>query len=377
MSTNRIIWLLPSRNPMSGGPVRVANTIVHELNKQGHKINLVELNPYLIQDKNLKLSKLNRIVNLLTSLSISVQYKFKAIIEIYFSNTIIFSGIWSLILPLLYIISIASRKSLIIRTSGMLMPFYFKKNRIRHKLALLVYVIPILQSTRVVKLCNSRREMKLLTPFQAVNCTYIENPLTTSYLDWASQEVLLRRFTLKNVLFYSRIHPVKGLHLAIQAVSLAIKIIPNIKLIIAGPVASKFYLTECMQLIRESNSPNSFIFTGPIYSLKDKYNMFDQSSCHLHPTFAEGFPNVVVESASAGLPLLTTAESNLDKSLRNQMGYNITHSPDQICKCLILLFNNFDKYCEMSRSSARLANENYSTSIITNKYSSLLQSLTN
>jgi glycosyltransferase involved in cell wall biosynthesis len=99
----------------------------------------------------------------------------------------------------------------------------------------------------------------------------------------------------KNLVFYGRIHPDKGLHLAIEVAQKA-----NMPMIVAGIIQDQEYFDNCAK-----NFDDKLIkFIGPVNPVQ-RNALLAEALCVLHlNTIPERFGLVMAESNAAGVPVI-------------------------------------------------------------------------
>lgn len=106
----------------------------------------------------------------------------------------------------------------------------------------------------------------------------------------------------RRALFLSRLHPIKGLPLLIEAWA---RVRPDgWELVIAGPDEGG-HRGELERLVRRVGLGNVIQFAGPVGDV-DKWALYRTASLFALPTYSENFGIVVAEALAAGVPVLTT-----------------------------------------------------------------------
>jgi glycosyltransferase involved in cell wall biosynthesis len=99
----------------------------------------------------------------------------------------------------------------------------------------------------------------------------------------------------KNLVFYGRIHPDKGLHLAIEVAEKA-----NVPMIVAGIIQDQPYFDECAKHFDDK----LIKFIGPVNPTQ-RDALLKEASCVIHlNTIPERFGLVMAESNAAGVPVI-------------------------------------------------------------------------
>ena len=103
-------------------------------------------------------------------------------------------------------------------------------------------------------------------------------------------------------LFLSRIHPVKGLPLVVQAWAEVRP--PHWQLVIAGP-DDNGHRGEIERLAASLGLGDTVVLRGPAYGA-EKWSLLAAADLFVLPSYTENFGIVVAEAMAAGLPVITT-----------------------------------------------------------------------
>lgn len=152
----------------------------------------------------------------------------------------------------------------------------------------------------------------------------IQNGISQQWLDSKGDSISFRsKFNIspdKRILLYlSRITPIKGIPLLIEALSTIRKKLTDWVLVLAG--ADEFdHLKEIQAAVATHNLEKYVIYTG---LLKDqlKRDAYDAADLFVLPTKREAAPVVVLEALGAGVPVLTTKGAPWEKLVTYQCGW--------------------------------------------------------
>ena len=108
-------------------------------------------------------------------------------------------------------------------------------------------------------------------------------------------------------LWMSRIHPLKGLGIFVEAFINVAKRCPFVRGIIAGPDEKK-ELAEWWDKIVVAGLANRVKYAG-ILAGHDKRAVLQRADCYVLPTASEGFSMAILEAMAAGSAILTTREA--------------------------------------------------------------------
>jgi glycosyltransferase involved in cell wall biosynthesis len=107
----------------------------------------------------------------------------------------------------------------------------------------------------------------------------------------------------KQILFLSRIHPVKGVMELVEAFAHA-QLSQEWRLVIAGPDEDG-YQKQVVRRVHELGISDRVTFPGS-KSDTDKWQLLADSDLFVLPSFTENFGIVIAEAMAAGLPVITT-----------------------------------------------------------------------
>lgn len=138
----------------------------------------------------------------------------------------------------------------------------------------------------------------------------------------------LRQRSGQDLVFLGRIHPDKGVHLAIEVAQLS-----GLPLLIAGIVQDQTYFREQV----EPHLNTRIRYIGPV-DVAGKNELFGRASALLHlNTIPERFGLVVVEANAAGVPVIAMDLGSCREVLRDrQTGFLVNTVPEAV-QCLKLL----------------------------------------
>ena len=169
-----------------------------------------------------------------------------------------------------------------------------------------------------------------------------------------------------------RWHKVKNHKTFIESIKILSKKHFNFKVLMCGDRVDNKN-TVLVKLLKENDLVDSFILLGKLDRLQEFYPALDIS---INCSISEGFPNVVGESMSCGVPCIVTdvGESSLIVSDTGLVvGIN---NPEQLFsamdKLIKLGFKGRKKLGELAR---RRIKNNYSTMDIINKYEKLYDNI--
>ena len=129
----------------------------------------------------------------------------------------------------------------------------------------------------------------------------------------------------KNLVFYGRIHPDKGLHLAIEVAQKA-----KMPLIVAGIIQDQKYFDQCAKQFDDK----LIKFIGPV-NPQQRDELLAQALCVLHlNTIPERFGLVMAESNAAGVPVIAADLGSCREVIADGKTGFLVNNVDQAVKAL-------------------------------------------
>ena len=111
------------------------------------------------------------------------------------------------------------------------------------------------------------------------------------------------------IIYLSRLHPMKGCDLLLEAFSRICKAHPDLHLVIAGP-AEEGFVAMLHALTKRRSIEHRVTWTGPLYG-EMKWAAFRAAALFALPSHCEAFPVAVLEALGARVPALITDKVNI------------------------------------------------------------------
>lgn len=170
--------------------------------------------------------------------------------------------------------------------------------------------------------------------------------------------------------FVGRLTLDKGISELLDAFALVQRKHPDICLVLAGAEE----LTGLPVAVRDKlRSLRNVRFTGWMENTVPLYQAVD---CLVLPTYREGFPNVPLEAAAAGRPVITTSATGaVDSIIASQTGLIVEpRSVDSLAAAMNQLASNRGQAEAMGEAGRRFVAENYTHQIIWRQLTDFLNS---
>lgn len=161
------------------------------------------------------------------------------------------------------------------------------------------------------------------------------------------------------ILFLARLHPVKGLDRALEAVG-NVSEEHDVHLVIVGPEEA----LSVEALIEEHGVERSATYCGPLYGSK-KSDAYASSDLYTLPSRMEGFPNTILEAMSFGLPIVASDACNVAEVIEDECGF-VTSTQDELEASIKRLVHDEGLKHRMGARARELAGEEFSTGRIVN-----------
>jgi glycosyltransferase involved in cell wall biosynthesis len=136
----------------------------------------------------------------------------------------------------------------------------------------------------------------------------------------------------------------------------------NLKLILAGPLEDRDGIHS--HLISKILNDNRIVFLGQIKETNVYYKLMN---LFLLPSYREGFPTVILEASSMGLPVVTSRKTGcIDSIIENVTGKYCEISPNSIVQVLEEYIQNSDLCIQHGLNGRKFVRENFEQEVIWN-----------
>jgi len=221
----------------------------------------------------------------------------------------------------------------VIAPHGSLESWALKRSSWKKNIALSLYEQQNLKNASCLHAC-SHQEVAGFRDFGLSNpVAVIPNGVSTLWLQSEGSGPAFRdKFDIpesKRILLYlSRITPVKGLPMLMEALGSIRQHLSGWVLVIAG--AEEFgHLKVVQQAVVDNGLQNNVLFTG-LLKEQLKRDAFDASDLFILPTLRENFAIVVAEALGAGVPVITTKGAPWEDLVTHDCGWWTDVSADAL-----------------------------------------------
>lgn len=238
---------------------------------------------------------------------------------------------------------------------GMMEPLIMKRHYYsRKKPALILYQKRALRAADCV-VATSRRERDNFLAFgYNSNVVIIPNAVKTAGIKMKS--------TWKpthTMLFLSRLHPVKGVEILLEAVASIRTMVSSYLLTIAGN-GEAAYVAELKEKARRMGIDDMVRFTGEVTGVA-KWELYRSADFFILPTRTENFGMVVAEALAAGTPVITTREAPWDMLETTGCGRWVSLDAEAIAQAILSMTAKSEAELEtMGRKGRNMIELNFS-----------------
>jgi glycosyltransferase involved in cell wall biosynthesis len=158
------------------------------------------------------------------------------------------------------------------------------------------------------------------------------------------------------ILFLSRLHPIKGLPILVDAFQKVLARVPNARLVITGPDFGMQKPIE--EQVARLGIADRVHLTGPIFS-KDKYAAMVDSSCFCLPSGHEAFSVAIAEAMAARSPVVISEECHFPEAQDAGAGFVVQRTVDGVADGLLKVMSDAAKGRAMGEAGRRLIEEKF------------------
>lgn len=274
---------------------------------------------------------------------------------------------------------IKNRIPYIVTLRGGLLPYRYARKHLRKKLFFEIFVSDILENSKAIHATCSEeydavRNMGIKTPVTIISngVDFPSSDITPIDLSDDISEILKSK---RVVLFLSRLDPIKGLDILLNAWSNLKEYHRDFTLVIAGSDDCN-YLKQLRKLSANNDIENSVHFAGTVRG-RQKWALYKYSDIFVLPTYSENFGLVVGEAFASKTPVITTTETPW-KSMPGNIGMIIEPNVSQLQKALSgMMTKTPEKLGEMGIAGFEYVSENFSWDKISKKILTVCDNIVN
>jgi len=377
----KIGFLIESMAVASGGPSRVAGVITSALAERGHDVTIGTLprDSELVKvDPRVRVEHVaGPIRNPLNWLKAA-----KGIRQLASKVDVLFvSGIWGPVDGLALRLANVRRVPVHTRICGMLEDYILSRNPERKRIGRMCYLDRNLRRSTTL-IVNTKIERDHVT---ALGFTTPIRVIPNGVVLPAESERLSREQALeflglafpatdKVMLYLSRIHPKKGLHLLLEAAGADLSKRSDWQLVVAGDFfQGEGYEDRIRKAAAESGMAERVHFVGEVAGER-KRAAFSIADLFVLPSKSEGFSNAIIEAMSWGIPVIVTEGCNFPEVAEARAGWVIPAECGALRAALAEALAEDERRKTMGTNAKKLVERGYQQSHVVDLYESLATS---
>lgn len=331
----KILRVISSVDPKSGGPVSAVLETSAYLEAFGHKVDLVSLDKptsTFLNDYPFKIFALGQ--------HIKFKYRYNTYLKNWLSkhvdsyDMVIIEGLWQNHSRTTSNICVINKVNYCVVPHGMLTPWY-KKNRIKFALKLGFWLLferkVINRASHVLFSCKQ----ELLAARTTFPCYKANAKVSTLGCSGPPLQIEKSIFVEPYFLFLGRLDPIKGLERLIEGYYLAQENTKNQlpRMVIVGP-GDDLYLHDLLSLVEKHKLQDSVIFHGSCFG-NDKWTLIRNCEALILPSFHENFGMVICEAMSVKKAVLISKYVNISNEVHQAgAGLVFDNTPEDIAKTI-------------------------------------------
>ena len=365
-----IDWYLPGTN--SGGPVRSYYNMITQL---GHKIDFYIItrnidycseNVYENVNSNVWNDSYNNSKVLYLSNSSIKNFNYLRFVEEVSPNTILVNGIYSFFFSILPVLKFKNKFPIILSTRGMLSSQAFTSKKIKKIIFLKLFSFLNIYNNITFHATNISEKNNIIKIFgKHVTIEIISNlPQKLNDTIKISKKNNPTRF-----INFARISSEKGTFLMLQSL---MHVDDFLVLDIFGAIYDEEYWEKCCLIINKLPNNISVNYKGILSYEKLHENLFNYDFM-IMLSEGENYGHSIIESLSAGLPVIISDNTPWKELEKNNIGWDIKLSENNIPSFIKMACNTSqEKYNILSKNSFYYAQKICNDNSVLNSYLQLL-----
>jgi len=267
------------------------------------------------------------------------------------------------------VIALILKKKKIFHPFGIFEPWSMNQKKIKKKIAWFLYQQYILKKSDLIHCVSEMEKKNLLKLNRNFKTIVLPYGISSKFIT-----TKIKKSFKKKALFFSRLHPKKGLSDLIKAwIELNDK---NWVLDIVGPHDDREYYNNLLKMIKKNNNFNINLLK-PVFSNAEKKKLFDNYDFFVLPTKNDPFGIVILESLARGLPVLTNDNTPWSTIKSFNAGWFIHDNYLNLKLVLKKVFNTPKEEFYLKSKNAIELSKNFEWKILSKEYISMYKNLLN
>ncbi len=291
-------------------------------------------------------------------------------------DAFIVNGIWGPLDGLMVRLAWTNDTPIFVRTCGMLQTFILQRHRWKKILAQKTYTNHNLENARAIIVNTSIEGEQVKDVNYKNNQVVIPNGVELDQFPVIEKTMAHTALgtdeKLPTLLYLSRIHPKKGLHLLMDALDRIKLPDTGIQLLLCGRYDFEDYKATIQEGIQKLHSKVKVHYLGEV-SGNHRLNAFAAADVFVLPSYSEGFSNAILEAMANRLPVIITEGCNFPEVSKMKAGWVIPPQVDAIEEALGEWLKNPDEAKIFGSNGRQLIEDCYSQKTIAQAYYNLIK----
>ena len=161
------------------------------------------------------------------------------------------------------------------------------------------------------------------------------------------------------LLYVGRVHPMKNIHLVVEALGLLKEAGERALFMVLGPTPDQGYLQSLKEMVTAHHLGNHVRFFPPVPQ-EEVINWYSAADVLVLPSLVEGLSMSAIESLAASLPVLISRNAaNALDIVEDRAGQAIDLTAASIASALLPLVSSYERIAELSGNARRSALDRY------------------
>ncbi len=366
----RVLHVIRDLDPSSGGPSRSVPQLSRSLHEIGVSSTIITGDWHQTSSFQQPHEQCDEIVTIpmKSSLALSLGSRLRNVLRSVEPFDIVHvHGIWSSIIHAACKYALREKIPYVVSPRGMLEPWALNHKKWKKKIAMFAYQLSDLKRASLIH-ATSTNEKKTLENFNfRVSVELVPNGTETP---WESKDK--SDFGTKTVLFLSRLHPVKGLELLLNAWSVLKP--DGWRCRIVGP-GDDLYKEKLARMIVDLGLSGCIELCNGVGDDK-KWDLMRSADFFVLPSHSENFGMAVAESLACGVPVITTTRTPWVEIATEGCGWYVEDNQDSIQFALQQAFStDSSELALMGQRGRELILQKYNWESVAKKMKSVYSSI--
>jgi|ERR1700730_256291 len=346
----RLLHVLPTRVPEYGGPVRVAEALIAQINSRGHDARIFPSAP----ETGSQVGSWGYWPGVRGIADLAREVGTADLVHIH--------GLWTVPSTAAAMLSRARKVPYVITPHGMLDRWCLRNSRWRKIAFATMLERRNLNGAAALHFFSEGERAESLEFGLSAPSFILPNGVdTVAFSNLPRREELWKRYPQTRdkivVLFLGRIHPIKGLDMLIPAFARARALVTHLHLIISGPDEGG-YRSRIEALVAREALVNHTTFTGPVRG-EEKRVLLGGVDIFALPSRHESDSVAVKEALAAGLPVLITSACHFPEVVTEEAGLIVSPETPTIAQGLARLASDSKVRRKFSENGQNLVRVRY------------------